>query len=103
MAWQDSPNAIILMNCYKYRIQILKSGLFEIMKQPPFPGLYKTRESEDLETVRQAFHLQYGIEPISIMRFLDFLADIGKERGDNIGHKEHGEGRGQGGYGFDSD
>ena len=99
--WQDSSKAIILMNCYKYRDQILKSDLMEVLRQPPFPGLYKTKDTVDLDTLRSQFHSEFGKDPISIERFLEFLADIAKEKGGHADHKEHGEGGGQGGYGFD--
>ena len=85
------------MNCYKYRDEILRCDLFEIMKQPPFPGLYKTKDGVDLETLRELFHCQYGKEPISIRRFLDFIADLVKDKGG----KQHGEGGGLGSYGHD--
>ena len=102
MPWQESSKAIILLNCYKYRVQVLKSGLFEVMSQPPFPGAYKTKETQDLETMKEAFHMTYGREPISIMRFLDYLADVVRGMGGG-GNHGHGEERGQGGYGCDSD
>jgi hypothetical protein len=79
--------------------------MFEVMNAIPFPGTYKTKDSEDLDTLRQSFHSRYGTDPISIVRFLDFLMDIANENGDNAVTVpvERGEGRGQGGYGFDSD
>jgi hypothetical protein len=86
-------------NCYEHRVSILKSDLMEIMKQPPFPGMYKTKESVDLETLRAQFHYAKGEDPISIDRFLEFLAEIAKEHGANTGG--HGEEGGQGGYGVD--
>ena len=55
----------------------------------------------DLDTLRSQFHSEFGKDPISIERFLEFLADIAKEKGGHADHKEHGEGGGQGGYGFD--
>jgi hypothetical protein len=88
------------MNCYKNRKEILGSDLFEIMKQPPFPGLYKTKDGVDLETLRELFHSQYREEPISIMRFLDFIADLVKDKGGK-GKEWHGEGGGLGSYGHD--
>ncbi len=88
--FQASSNAIILMNCYKYRDQILKSGLFEVLRQPPFPGLYKTKDAVDVDTLREIFHSQFGKDPISIMRFLEFLADVVKEKEGK--EREHGEG-----------
>jgi hypothetical protein len=93
--WQDSLKAIIIVNCYEFRDQILRSDIMEVLHQPPFPGFYKTKDSVDLDTLRQSFHVQYGTDPISIERFLEFLADISKPRG------RHGEGAGQGGYGYD--
>jgi hypothetical protein len=84
-------------------MQVLKSGLFEIMKQPPFPGMYKTKDTEDLDTVRMAFHLKQGQDPISIMRFLDFLADIARQAMPTGRNHDHGEEQGQGGYGYDAD
>ncbi len=54
----------------------------------------------DLETLRELFHSQYGKEPISILRFLDFIADLVKDKGGK-GKELHGEGGGLGSYGHD--
>lgn len=72
----------------------------EILHQPPLPGLYKTKDAVDLDTLRESFHAQYGADPISIERFLEFLADISKSRVQPR-HVGLGEGGGQGGYGYD--
>ena len=83
------------MNCYALKGQILKSDIMEVLHQPPFPGFYKTKDVVDLDTLWQSCHVQYGKDPISIERFLEFLADISKSR------VKQGEGSGRGGYGYD--
>ena len=56
------------------------------LKQPPFPGSYKTKDGVDLDALRRQFHLQYGKDPISIERFLDFLADVAKDKEELVNH-----------------
>ncbi len=89
---------IIIMNCYEHKDQILRSDLMEVLRQPPFPGFYKTKDTVDLVILRESFHAQYGEDSISIHKFLEFLADITKSKAQ---HNSHGEGVGQVAYGFD--
>ena len=70
----------------------------EVLHQPPFPGFYKTKDTVDLDTLRKSFHSQYGEDPITIERFLRFLEDVTNAKCKSV---KHGEGEGQGGYGFD--
>ena len=77
----------------------------EPIHQPPFPGMYKTKDSVELGALRAQFHDQCGEDPISIERFLAFLKTVAAQvSGYGPGHGEGGSGGyapSQGSYGCD--
>ena len=54
-----------------------------IMKQPPFPGMYRTKHFVDLHLLKIRYKDIVGNDVISIEDFIKYLKEIAKERSEN--------------------
>ena len=68
------------MNCYDHHEIMINSGIMMFMKQPPFPGMYRTRRSVDLRLLIAQYKDMIGNDVISIGGFIKYLQYIAKEK-----------------------
>lgn len=76
------------MNCYDHHEIMINSGIMMIMKQPPFPGIYRTKHFVDLHLLKIRYKDIVGNDVISIEGFIKYLKEIAKERSENDSESE---------------
>jgi hypothetical protein len=76
------------MNCYDHHEIMINSGIMMIMKQPPFPGMYRTKHFVDLHLLKIRYKDIVGNDVFSIEGFIKYLKEIAKERSENDAESE---------------